>query len=226
MTYTTFPQHGQTANPSGNKEPGDFAPVGFSFRRPDGTERPMERLPATRAEAIRYALDNGPEPGRYQFVCWIDDPDFGLNDFTEMSVDAYPNGQVGITKIHASAGFTAETDDIATYVLGKAAVRPVRAVLSAIGSHTDHHRDYESNRVSLSFEDENGSAVLEFLLEPLGWLDLGGEPESHAMPSYYCGLPSVSSVVQFADIALRSLGIIQVQIRFNAFNDSLERRFG
>ena len=199
----------------------DGTEAGIVLARPDGIERPLARLPGSRAEAIRLARAENAGPGRYRFLRRIDDPDGGEVELTEVAVEVYPGGDVGITELSPASAFTAEACDIAAYVrdrIGPAGNGPLKAVLSSLGDNPAF--DMESGRVSLSLEKAEGELLLEFLLEPGGRLALAETSESRGLPLFQCQLPSVRSTVQFAAIVLQNLNLDHARIEFRPLNES------
>ncbi len=200
---------------------------GLALLRPNGSILPLERLPVNREEAVGWARDSGAGPGRHDYVRWTGPLDGDFYD-KEMSVCVYADSRAGVTLLFpGAADFSAVEEDVASYVLGmvdKAARPPVKAVLSAQDGHP--LCDMEANRVSLVLLSEDGEPLVEFLLEPTGWLELADTPEQPGTALFCCSLPSVRSVVQFVKVAIEAMGMGHAMIRHYAFNDVSPTRFG
>jgi hypothetical protein len=196
--------------------------LGFGVRRPNGGERPLDRLPRSRAEAFEWVWNENAGPGRYEYVRWVDDPIGGMIDLTEMAVDIYPDGQLGFTVLSRDLGFTATAGDIALYIrhrIGESRAA-LQFTLSGFGGHPDGP-DEEEGLVSLSLGHPDDSGYLEFMLEPSGRLDLGENSDSRQLALFRCRLPSIRSIVQFIEIALEAIQERHVLVSFTPLNQEL-----
>jgi hypothetical protein len=170
-------------------------PETFFLMQPDGARLSLERLPTSRESVIHRVQQAWAGPGEYAFVREVCDPECGALDITEIALTAYPDSQLGITRLTPASAALATSDDIFLYLRANAGDANGAPLQLSVSTYED------SPHVWLCLEAPSGGRVAEFGLEVRDRFYLSGQSESSARAIYVCEVPTCRSVFRFISIA-------------------------
>ena len=186
---------------------------------PDRANQPLARLPASREIALRMVQQTWVGAGEYAFVREVNDPEYGTLDITEIAVSAYPDGQLGITRLTPARAMIATSDDISLYLRAKTGITKELPIQLSVCSYE------ESPFAWLYLETRSGEYVAEFGLEARNRLHLSDQPESSSRALYTCELPTCRSVFRFVSIACEVFRCDRIRFRSFPLNSTSDDWF-